>query len=65
MSDAKPKRHRTAFAPVMVECGASISPAALEPRLIEVVIGMVTVRIPLGADSATLEAVLRAVKAAT
>jgi transposase len=53
------------FAPVMVECGASISPAALEPRLIEVVIGMVTVRIPLGADSATLEAVLRAVKAAT
>jgi len=53
------------FAPVMVECGAPISPAALEPRLIEVVIGMVTVRIPLGADSATLEAVLRAVKAAT
>jgi hypothetical protein len=49
----------------MVECGAPISPAALEPRLIEVVIGMVTVRIPLGADSATLEAVLRAVKAAT
>jgi transposase len=52
------------FAPVMMECGAPISPAALEPRLIEVVIGMVTVRIPLGAVSATLEAVVRAVKAA-
>jgi transposase len=53
------------FAPVMVECGAPISPAALDLRLIEVVIGAVTVRIPFGADSATLEAVLRAVKAAT
>jgi transposase len=54
-----------AFAPVIVESGAPISPATLERRLIEVVIGTVTVRIPFGAGSATLEAVLRAVKAAT
>jgi hypothetical protein len=36
-----------------------------EVSLIEVVIGAVTVRIPRGVDSATLEAVVRAVKAAT
>jgi transposase len=54
-----------AFAAVIVESRAPILPAPQEPRLIEVAIGTVTVRVPSGTDSATLEAVLRAVKAAT
>src|SRR3954454_7226065 len=52
-----------AFAAVIVESHAPILPAPREPRLIEVAIGTVTVRVPSGTDSATLEAVLRAVKA--
>jgi transposase len=54
-----------AFAPVIVESHLPILPVPQEPRLIEVAIGTVTVRVPRGTDSATLEAVLRAVKAAT
>jgi transposase len=54
-----------AFAPVIVESHVPILPVPQEPRLIEVAIGTVTVRVPSGTDSATLETVLRAVKAAT
>jgi len=54
-----------AFAPVVVEPDATMPTGRPEVSLIEVVIGAVTVRIPRGVDSATLEAVVRAVKAAT
>ena len=54
-----------AFAPVMVEPDATMPTSRPEVSLIEVVIGAVMVRIPRGVDSATLEAVVRAVKAAT
>jgi transposase len=53
----------TAFARVIVESGASISPAARKSRPIEVVIGAATVRVPVGTDTETLETVLRAVRA--
>ena len=52
-----------AFAPVVVEPDAVMPTAAPELYLIEVVIGAVTVRIPRGVDSTTLEAVVRAIKA--
>ena len=54
-----------AFAPVVVAPDATMPTGRPEVSLIEVVIGAVTVRIPRGVDSATLEAVVRAVKAAT
>ena len=54
-----------AFTPVVVEPDATMPTGRPEVSLIEVVIGAVTVRIPRGVDSATLEAVVRAVKAAT
>jgi transposase len=53
-----------AFAPVVVVPDATM-PTRPEPCLIELVIGAVMVRIPRGVDSATLEVVVRAVKAAT
>jgi transposase len=49
----------TGFAPVVVDGSAE----ALVPSGIEIVIGGATVRVPAGTDSATLEAVLRAVRA--
>src|SRR5262245_59309038 len=61
----------SAFAPVIVEaaqpcCDVAIAPTRAEgSRLIEIVIGAVTVRIPPGADATTLKTVLRAVMAAT
>jgi transposase len=54
-----------AFAPVVVEPEAAMPAAGPELYVIEVVIGAVTVRVPRGVDSATLEAVVRAVRAAT
>jgi transposase len=54
-----------AFARVIVESGAPISPARRKSRPIEVVIGAATVRVLPGADTETLETVLRAVKAVT
>jgi transposase len=54
-----------AFAPVVVVPDATMPTSRPELCLIEVVIGAVMVRIPRGVDSATLEAVVRAVKAAT
>jgi transposase len=53
----------TAFARVIMESGAPISPAGRKSRPIEVVIGAVTVRVPPGTDTQTLEMVLRAVRA--
>ena len=52
-----------AFAPVVVEPDAVMPTAGPELYVIEVVIGVVTVRIPRGVDGATLEAVVRAIKA--
>jgi transposase len=52
-----------AFAPVVVEPDAAMPTAGPDLYVIEVVIGAVTVRIPRGVDSATLEAVVQAIKA--
>jgi hypothetical protein len=60
--------HGPAFAPVIVEAAPSRagvvqpSPGSGMPA-IEIVIGATTVRVPPGADVATLQAVLCAVKA--
>jgi transposase len=57
--------HGPAFAPVIVEGApsrASVVPPSGMPA-IEIVIGATTVRVPPGADVATLQAVLCAVKA--
>ena len=60
--------HRPAFAPVIVE-GAPSRASVVQPLAgsgmpaIEIVIGGATVRVPAGADVATLQAVLCAVKA--
>jgi transposase len=60
--------HGRAFAPVIVE-GAPSRAGAVQPShgsgmpVIEIVIGATTVRVPPGADVATLQAVLCAVKA--
>ena len=51
-----------AFAAVVV--GAAEEPRPAAP-VIEVALGGATVRVPAGADAATLKAVLRAVKAVT
>jgi transposase len=59
------------FAPVIVEAGRSCADAPLTPgyaggsSVIEIVIGAATVRVPPGIDAARLQAVLRALKAAT
>jgi transposase len=61
----------SAFAPVIVAAGprcpeVPIAPTCLSgAAVIEIVIGAATVRVPRGSDVATLQAVLRAVKAAT
>ena len=59
--------HRPAFAPVIVEGAPSrasvVPPLAGSGSAIEIVIGAATVRVPPGADVATLQAVLCAVKA--
>jgi transposase len=59
--------HRPAFAPVIVEGAPSrasvVPPLAGSGSAIEIVIGAATVRVPPGADVATLQAVLCALKA--
>jgi hypothetical protein len=59
----------SAFAPVMVDTASPCADAAMVrpggPSVIEIVIGAATVRVPAGIDAGTLQAVLRAVKAAT
>ena len=61
----------SAFAPVIVEAARPCGDAPLAPgcpggsSVIEIVIGAATVRVPPGSDAATLQSVLRAVKAAT
>jgi transposase len=59
----------SAFAPVIVDtCWPCADAAMVRPNgspVIEIVIGAATVRVPAGTDAATLQAVLRAVKAAT
>ena len=66
-----PGENASAFAPVIVEAAlpcAAVPLAAAGPggsSVIEIVIGVATVRVPLGIDVATLMTVLRAVKAAT
>ena len=58
--------HGPAFAPVIVEGTASrgnLVQAGSGMPAIEIVIGATTVRVPPGADVATLQAVLSAVKA--
>ena len=60
----------SAFAPVIVDAGPPC-PEAIAPAcsgglpVIEIVIGAATVRVPAGIDGGMLQAVLRAVKAAT
>jgi transposase len=56
-----------AFAPVIVDAappGAAM-PIVSRPVAIEIVVGIMTVRIPPGIDAATLQMVLRAVQAAS
>jgi transposase len=61
----------SAFVPVMVDAGPPCPDVAIAPAswgglpVIEIVIGAATVRVPVGIDAGTLQAVLRAVKAAT
>lgn len=61
----------SAFAPVLVEAAPPCSVVLAGPARpgglpwIEIVLGPATVRIPIGTDAATLQTVLRAVKAAT
>ena len=61
--------HATTFAPVVVEEALPISKPPIGPdpsggsSVIEIVIGAATVRVAPGIDSATLTAVLRAVRA--
>jgi hypothetical protein len=50
------------FAPVVVEPEAAMPATGAELYVIEVVIGAVTVRLPRSVDSATLGAVVRAVR---
>jgi transposase len=54
-----------AFAPVIVEAAPPGAAIPIAPSAIEIVVGTVTVRIPPGVDAATLQMVLRAVRAAT
>src|SRR5712691_9141029 len=60
----------SAFVPVIVEAARPCAEASLAPAcpggssVIEIVIGAATVRVPSGIDAATLQTVLRAVKAA-
>ena len=64
-----PGENASAFAPVLVEAALPVAPLAAGgpggSSVIEIVIGVATVRVPLGIDVATLMTVLRAVKAAT
>ena len=64
-----PGENASAFAPVLVEAALPIAPLAAGgpggSSVIEIVIGVATVRVPLGIDVATLMTVLRAVKGAT
>jgi transposase len=59
----------SAFAPVIVDTASPGADAAMvRPGglpVIEILIGAATVRVPAGIDTGTLQAVLRAVKAAT
>jgi transposase len=70
-SDDEGAAHGTAFAPVVVEEALPISKPLIGPgrsggtSFIEIVIGAATVRVAPGIDTATLTAVLRAVRAAT
>src|SRR5215470_12055938 len=60
-SDSGVAESSAAFAPVLVDPAASLAPTLL---LIEIVIGAATIRIPPGIDVATLQTVVRAVRAA-
>lgn len=51
------------FAPVLLEAAPAAPPPATASPAIEVQIGEVVVRVPAGMDSATVQAVLRAVRA--
>ena len=51
------------FAPVMVDAGLSRRSTRSVRPMIEIVIGATTIRVPSGADLASLQAVLCAVKA--
>ena len=66
-SDSGAGESNTAFAPVVVDAVRPCTAAPIAPTqpLIEIVIGTATVRIPPGIDVATLQTVLRAVRAAT
>jgi transposase len=59
----------SAFVPVIMDTALPCADAAMVrpggPSVIEIVIGAATVRVPAGIDAGTLQAVLRAVKAAT
>jgi transposase len=65
-SDSGAAESSAAFAPVVVDPARPSAAASLVPRLllIEIVIGAATVRIPPGIDIATLQTVVRAVRAA-
>ena len=61
--DERKTRGAIAFAPVVVAAPAQQSNQATPA--IEVVVGMLTVRVPVGAELATLQMVLHAVRAAS
>ena len=61
--ERKTRRGAMAFAPVVVAAPPQRSNQATPA--IEVVVGMLTVRVPVGADLATLQMVLHAVRAAS
>jgi transposase len=61
--ERKTRRRAMAFAPVVVAVPPQRSHRAAPA--IEVVVGMLTVRVPVGADLATLQMVLHAVRAAS
>lgn len=59
---ASPAMDTPAFAPVVIGAAAE---ARADAPVIEIVIGTATVRVPPGADAATLRAVLRVLKASS
>ena len=65
-SQERSSDNSVAFAPVIVEAAPPGAAIPIAPRLtIEIVVDAATFRIPPGIDAATLQMVLRAVRAAT
>jgi len=61
---AEESRHAASFVPVVM-AAPPVADTKTEATIIEIVIGVATVRVPPGSDATMLKLVLRAVKAAT